>query len=353
MIDYIIVGLGLAGISFCEILEKNNKSYVVFDDDSQQSSRVAGGLYNPVILKRYTKAWKAGEQLEMALPFYRQLEAKFNKQFDHQLPVYRRFASIEEQNRWYEVCDKPEMASFLSTQLIKDYNSCIDAPFGYGEVLGTGRIAIKALQKAYKEYLSDNKKYVSEPFEYERLEIDGNKLSYKDIAPKKIVFCEGFGMIKNPFFNYLPLNGTKGELITIKAPKLILSEVVKSAVFIIPLGDDLYKIGATYKWKDKTNKPTKEARKELLEKLATFLKCDFEVINQEAGIRPTVADRRPLIGQHPKHKNIYLLNGLGTRGVMVAPYVSKQLYNHIEYREEIDKEITIERYESKYVNTTS
>jgi glycine oxidase len=58
-LDYIIVGCGLAGVSFCEELRAHGKSFVVFDDQSQQSSIVAAGLYNPVILKRFTAVWKA------------------------------------------------------------------------------------------------------------------------------------------------------------------------------------------------------------------------------------------------------------------------------------------------------
>lgn len=54
-VDYIIVGCGLAGIAFCEQLRQNNKSFVVFDNSSQHSSTVAAGLYNPVILKRFTE----------------------------------------------------------------------------------------------------------------------------------------------------------------------------------------------------------------------------------------------------------------------------------------------------------
>ena len=69
MVDYLVVGLGLAGISFCEVLEKEGKSFKVITDNSQQASQVAGGLYNPVILKRFTLAWKAKEQVELAQPF--------------------------------------------------------------------------------------------------------------------------------------------------------------------------------------------------------------------------------------------------------------------------------------------
>ena len=76
----------------------------------------------------------------------------------------------------------------------------------------------------------------------------------------KIVFCEGFGVKQNPFFKELPLNGTKGETMIIKAPELQIDFQIKSTVFVLPLGDDLYKVGATFNWKDKTSKPTKEGK---------------------------------------------------------------------------------------------
>jgi UDP-galactopyranose mutase len=55
MIDYLIIGSGLAGIGFSEIALQHNKSILVLDDNSQSSSRIAGGLYNPVILKRFSE----------------------------------------------------------------------------------------------------------------------------------------------------------------------------------------------------------------------------------------------------------------------------------------------------------
>ena len=58
-VDYLIVGLGLAGLAFVEELIKANKSFIVFEDDSQTSSLVAGGVYNPVILKRFSPVWNA------------------------------------------------------------------------------------------------------------------------------------------------------------------------------------------------------------------------------------------------------------------------------------------------------
>lgn len=348
MVDYLVVGLGLAGISFCEQLENHGKSYRVISDTSQQASLVAGGLYNPVILKRFTMAWKAREQMAMAMPYYKVLEEKLDTPLDIKIPVLRRFASLEEQNNWFAAMDKPNLDYFLSPTILQNANPSIDAPFGYGEVHYTGKVDTKKLITAYTAYLETKGWLQQEGFEYETLEVQSTRVRYKNLTAKKIVFAEGYGLKKNPYFNYLPLNGTKGELLTIHAPNLQEDRVIKSSVFIIPLGADLYRIGATYKWKDKTNTPTEEAQEELLDKLNIFLTCPYNVVDHVAGIRPTVADRRPLVGVHPKHPNVLLLNGFGSRGVLIAPYASGNLYQAMEYGKTLDPEMDIERFTKKW-----
>ncbi|WP_445724289.1 NAD(P)/FAD-dependent oxidoreductase, partial [Flavobacterium sp.] len=116
-----------------------------------------------------------------------------------------------------------------------------------------------------------------------------------------------------------------------------------SSVFILPIGNDLYKVGATYDWSDKSNTPTEAGKDELISKLKEIISCDFEIVNHFAGVRPTVKDRRPLVGTHPTYKQIHVLNGLGTRGVMLGPYLANQLFQHIENKVPLEKEIDIIR----------
>lgn len=343
-VDYIVVGIGLAGISFCEQLLANNKSFVVFDNASQQSSAVAGGLYNPVVLKRFTPVWKCKEQLDIALPMYANLEIKLGVKLDYKIPVYRKFASLEEQNDWFTASDKPILLEYLSSKIIKNTNQAIDAPFGFGEVLHTGRIDVKTLIDSYKAYLKANNLFFETDVVYQDLKLKQDTVEYKDVKANHIVFSEGFGIEKNPFFNTLPLVPAKGELLTIHAPKLRIDFVYKANGFLIPLGDDNYIIGATYEWKDLTNTTSNAAKKELLEKLKKLINCDFTIINQVAGVRPTVKDRRPLVGRHPNYKQMFVLNGLGTRGVMIGPYVAQKLYHFIENKLPLDKEIDISRF---------
>ena len=344
-VDYIIVGAGLAGIAFSETLLQNGKSFIVIDDSSQQSSSVAAGLYNPVLLKRFTKVWKAKEQLEFASTMYASIEQKLDVKLDYKLPIYRLFASIEEQNNWFQSCDDHALRQFMSSELILSKFKNIQSEFGFGEVLQSGRIDTALLTASYKDYLKRSNLLIEESFEYNNLEAHDNKISYKSFEASHIIFAEGYGLDKNPFFSKLPLDGTKGELLKIHAPDLKLNFVLKSSVFIIPLGNDLYRVGSTYNWSDKSNEPTTRAKEELVWKLKKIIKCEFQIREHLAGIRPTVNDRRPLVGRHHEYGQMYVLNGLGTRGVMIGPYVANQLFQLIHIGKELDNEINIRRFD--------
>ncbi|MEP2240239.1 MAG: FAD-binding oxidoreductase [Maribacter sp.] len=344
MVDYIVVGLGLAGIAFCETLRKNNKNFVVFNDRSQTSSHVAGGLYNPVILKRFTLSWRADEQLPVATEFYTQLEQFLNVKFDEKLNVLRKFASIEEQNLWFEAADKAKLKPYLDTKLVNNENVGLKVPFQFGKVLETGRLDTKFLFDSYENWLKDESKLYADTFNYNELKIEQDFVGYKDIKAKHVVFTEGYGMMQNPYFNYLPMQGSKGEYIVIESKGLNESNVIKSSIFLIPLGNDLYKVGATYHRKDKDNITTEEAKNELLKKLDTLLDSSYKVVGHVAGMRPTVKDRRPLLGQHPKYDNLWLLNGFGSHGITIAPWAATSIYNRIEKEIPLLAEMDIARF---------
>ena len=346
-IDYFIVGCGLAGIAFAETCLQNNKSILVFDNNSQTSSTIAAGLYNPVILKRFSGLQDAQKHIDLLNIFYKSIEEKLNIQFDFKIPILRKFFSIEEQNNWFIASDKPDLSPFLSLDLIKTKYAGIDSPFDFGEVLQTGYVDTALLLKSYHFYLISNELLIQEPFEYNKLVSTGGTVIYKNIKAANIVFAEGFGMHSNPFFNNLPLDGTKGELFIIKAPNLKLDVIINTSVFILPLGNNLFKVGATYNWADKTNLPTEQGKQELIERIKEILNCDFEIIEHFAGVRPTVKDRKALIGNHKTLKNIHILNGMGTRGVMLAPTMAKILFENIEFSKPIDMSINIERFYKK------
>ena len=139
----------------------------------------------------------------------------------------------------------------------------------------------------------------------------------------------------------------RDRYIIVKAPLLRLDAAIKASFFIVPLGNDLYKVGATYNWTDKDWDTTEVAKEELIEKLRGLITVPFEVVDQIAGMRPTTGDRRPLVGIHPEYKQLSILNGLGTRGVMAAPMFANCLFDLIEKGKPLEKEMDIMRFPKK------
>ena len=73
-VDFIIVGQGIAGTCFAFELLKQNKTFIIIDEKKETTaSRVALGIYNPLVLKWFTKAWEIDNQLKYFYTFYNEV----------------------------------------------------------------------------------------------------------------------------------------------------------------------------------------------------------------------------------------------------------------------------------------
>ena len=187
-----------------------------------------------------------------------------------------------------------------------------------------------------------------ESFDY--TELNPAAGTYQGEHFNSIIFCEGYQSKHNPWFGTLPVDSTKGEILTVETEGLSHEESLNRKCFTLHTGNGRYKVGATYDWSDKTNTPTAAGKQELVDKLAELISCDYEILQHFAGVRPTVKDRRPLVGTHPEYPQLHVLNGLGTRGVMLGPYLANQLFHHIEENIPLEKEIDIIRCYKKNRN---
>ncbi len=346
--EYLVVGCGIAGLLFCEQLLNTGRSFVVIDGHQPSASKVAGGLYNPVVLKRFKAVWEAKTALAIVKPVYRRLEDLLQAKWLYEDAIYRRIASPSEINHWTTAADEPELETFLSVQFKSNTNPYLKADFGFGEVTEGGRLDIENLLDAFKSYLLTEGILIQENFDYQQLSVHEDCVSYSDRTYKNLVCAEGMGIAQNPYFNQLPVQANKGEYLKISAPDLKLEAIYKSDIFIIPLGNEQYLVGATYNRFDQNPAPTEEAKAILLEKLEALILCDYEVIGQQAGFRPTVPDRRPIIGTHPQFSMIHVLNGFGSRGVLHGPMMANMLYNSIEHQMDIPLEMSLMRYQELF-----
>lgn len=346
MLDYLIVGQGLAGTCLAHQLIKENKTFKVIDAITNSASFICSGMFNPVVLKRFTPVWNAQLEIDKLLKEFSELETLLGISIIRKSNLFRILANEDEVKTWQKKSVRNEnLIPFLDTQIYPSSYPFIQADFGFGRVKQAGRILVTELLQEFRKYLIENKQLIDEFFNFSELNYNNSQIEYKGVQASKIVFCDGYALKKNPFFNYLPMEGLKGETMLIYAEELEITDIIKSKVFIMPTEQkNYYYVGATYYYRTVDDVVSEEGREELIENLNKFLKTEYKIVKQYAGIRPTVVDRRPLLGNHPQYPNIYLLNGLGSRGVMLAPTMAEELYNYMENKEELQAEVDIKRF---------
>jgi len=338
----LVVGFGIAGVSIAYQLKKNKIPFHVIDSSNNSSSLLAGGVFNPTILKRYTMSWEGKDFSDYAVPFYKEISSLLNSKIFNQIAINRIFSSVSDQNRWYEASDKNQLDSYFKKDIVLKTDKKLNTPYGFGQLKNVGQINFKLIINKFKKYLNDS--FKNEMFDYSELIFFKDRIKYRNVFYRNIIFCEGYNMKTNPYFNYLPLTGNKGEMLIIKSSKLSNKIIIKGKFFIVPLKHDLFWVGATFNNIDKTTNKTESAKNELLGELQSKLNIQYEVVSHDAQIRPTVKDRRPLLGQHPEINNLYVFNGLGTRGSLMAPRLSNFLFNYIFFKKALPTSIDIRRF---------
>jgi glycine/D-amino acid oxidase-like deaminating enzyme len=345
--DYIIVGGGIAGtVLALTLLQKNQKVLLIDQPVPDSSSRVAAGIFNPVTGKRSVLTWKAGQLFPFLHAFYQKWQLELNQNFFHSKKIYKPFSNISEQNdlmgKSADEPYKPFVDSIVEKSQVPDL---LHNPLGGIFFKHSGYLEVKTFLQTAHQHLQKNNCLQYGIFETELLNLSASKISYAGIDAKKLIFCEGVSVVKNPFFNWLPMDPVKGELMEITSDiKQEWDFIVNRDMFLLPLAKGSFLAGATYDKKNLDSESTIEGRQYISDKLRRFYKPDFRVIKQWAGVRPATRDRRPLIGFHPEKKLLAVFNGFGTKGVSLAPFFASQMADALLFEKDFDKEINISRF---------
>lgn len=346
--DYIIVGGGLAGSVLAMSLIRKNKSVLIIDEPSlSSSSKVAAGLYQPMTFKRTIETWEGLNSIKKSTEFYQWAEMELNETFFHPMKMSRIFSSFEEQNNWALKCDDKKYSELITEENNEDAEIC-NTPFGYGSVHHAGYLDVNKFLYSVTNFLIQKNWILTKKVNYDLIHWENEKVFYKNYEASQIIFCEGWLVKDNPWFAYLPMKPVKGEVITFEIKEKENTSIISSGIFSVPISKNQYKVGSNYDWKDLTEEITEKNKAEFTSKIKEMFNVnDVSIIQQQAGIRPASNDRRPIIGAHPQYDFLNIFNGLGARGVSLAPYAASFFIENLINKKEIPQEMNVNRF-AKY-----
>lgn len=345
-VEFLIVGHGLSGGFLSYALKKANRSFLVIDEERPFSaSRVASGIINPVTGRRIVKTWMIEALLPFAKEAYREAGSTFGINCIEEKNILDFFPTLQMQAAFQKRFE--EGGEYLKMPVPGDnWRLLINHAFGYGEIDPCYLIDVSLLLAAMRKALMSENLLVEECFEYRSLELNKQKIKYKEIHADKIIFCDGTGSHENPYFKHLPFAPNKGELLIAEIPGLPRNFIIKYGMMIVPWKDDLFWIGASNEWKFQDEQPTVAFRERTTAQLQRMLKMPFKIMDHLAALRPATLERRPFLGFHPLHPQVGIFNGMGTKGCSLAPYFARHLVSHLLQDEPLLPEVDISRFRS-------
>jgi glycine/D-amino acid oxidase-like deaminating enzyme len=323
-----IVGGGIAGSTLAMQAHIRGYSIEWWHYGKASSSLIASGIYNPLVLKRLKLVWRALEFSDSAKEFYKKASELLGEKVNNEFGLWHKFSNIGFENDWQAKSSIPPFSKFLGA--IEQFSTA-----RIGEVIGAGQLDTSKWISATRNYLDSKNHLVIE-----------KQWTLSDNDDISTVLCQGWKVDSESFgIPQEAFSPVKGEVLILKLKDYPYSDLIlHSGVFILPLGNEHYKVGATYHWDHLDEVPSGEARKWLVQEFQKLWEGPFEIVDQLAAVRPAVKDRKPILGAIPNYRNLYVLNGLGSRGTLMAPLLSEYLLDRIEFGKELPEEVRLQRF---------
>ncbi|WP_457747613.1 NAD(P)/FAD-dependent oxidoreductase [Sulfurimonas sp.] len=373
MYDIAIVGAGINGCSVAYEFEKEGKRVAIFDKEGVASggSGAAGAFISP----KFSKAGELKEILHEAFLYSKHFYSKnFPKEYsatkllhiaqnnsdDEILKVYKERTSIPlmplDDNIFNLLSDEAKKREYVAIQA-----GIVDA-------------------KSMCMSMARSAHYIQERVESLVYE-DGYWVINETYSAKEVVLATGAykSVLNEP---YIELRGVWGHRVDIKT-RTQNPYSLHQFVSISPTHQEILAIGATHNVHYHPEKNTQAydveaGRAELLQKAGQTMELkDVEVIKDYTGLRSGSFDYMPLVGPlvlsqetlaccekqiHVKkpdfkefayYPHLYMINGSGGYGFVLAPYLAKMLKEHIVSAKEISPRLSPARFFSRWAKRRS
>lgn len=300
------------------------------------ASPVAYGMINPVHLRTATLAWKAEILVPLALDFYQNIQARTGgSPWFFPSGATHLCANEEEANLFRMQAESGPLFGWI--QWRSDALSFDIPQAAYVDTPGL----LAALRMLIGE-----KSFIETSWDYTDFVPVSKGWSFQEDVFSHVVFAEGYRVLENPYFGKVPFKPNKGQGIHVKGPEVSAPHCWHKTYFFMGLPGKLWKVGSTYQSRFQGLEAEAPEEQMLLE-AASAHGFKVDEFASWTGIRPASGDRRPVVGAHPFLPGLFILNGLGSRGLSAAPAMADQLTQHILHRQPLWSEVNVARFSKR------
>jgi glycine oxidase len=319
--EILIVGQGVAGTVLAWEFERAGLAFRIADaGHAQAASVVAAGIINPITGQRIVKSWRLDTLRPLAREVYGSLEKELGIPLWREMRVRRFYLKEDERRILAEKQAKGDLG---------DYAGTTDGEGFWIE--GAAHVDVPALiAAARKRWLAAGL------LREERVDFFAARREYE-----LVIDCSG--AVGGPF-NFVGWQYSKGECLTVKMEGLSPDTILNRGHWMLPLGSQFVKVGATHVPGRRDLALTAEARLTLQGCISQMSLLPFEIVRQEAGVRAYVPDKKPVVGRHPSDSGLGICGGLGAKGTLFAPAVAQEWIKHLTEGAAFDPELDVARF---------
>lgn len=324
-----IIGAGLAGAACAHHLQAGGYDVCVLHTNAlgRSASRIGGGLVNPMMARKGRPAWMADPSLA-ALDAMGIDTRECVSGLD--APLYRPARDQEQADAFREqALLHPALGRYRESDDLPASLSYVRAPFGALEVL---RGAAVDLEETAAAWLGDLPLHLVDP-DWTSTESDTQvsvQTSAGTFRCTRLLLCMGAGMLTHPLTRSLNLHGIKGQIIRLEKPSSLPERLppLSGKAYLVDAGDGSVWVGSTFERDWKSMDPTGDGRDELLDRAADVIPAlaGARVLEHRTGQRVTVPGTRlPMVGPLQTGSNIWVLTGLGSKGLLYSAWFGSRI----------------------------
>lgn len=319
----LIVGAGLAGSLLAWRLASSGAKVTVVDDARVgRASPVAAGLLSPLSGARLALADHLDAHLPLARAFYQELERAMGGRWFRPMPILRDLRSAEEAQLAQQRLRDPRAALYVEED---DSAEAKGTPFGRLRIEGGGWLDYRRLPELPR---LGRWEVISQKISPEELRETAEAISWRGRAWDACVLATGYAPEWGAFSG-LTWQAAAGDILTVRMVGWDEKHIRTRGIFTVPLGENCFRVGATYERNDLSAVPRTERCEALRIELHSWTGRPVEILAHDVGVRPILTGRRLVATTLPGHPRIFLLNGLGSKGALHAPALVENLAGQI------------------------